>query len=372
MATLPVMRVQASTFQTDRADLAKWRLHQQPLAAGDGEVLVRVEHFALTANNITYGVAGDSIGYWRFFPAEDPWGCIPVWGFGRVLDSRHGEVPVGERLYGYFPMSTHVLLTPDDVRRGSLVDGAEHRRGLPAVYNQYARTAADPAYDPAREAEQMLYRPLFTTSFLLDDFLDDNDFFAAGNVILTSASSKTAVGLAHLLHQHRRDRCRVVGLTSAGNRDFVSGLGCYHEVYAYQDVARLPVAPSVMVDMAGSGPVRAAVHGHLRDELKHSCAVGATPWDADSIGQGAESLPGPRPEMFFAPARIGKRLEEWGAAGYQARLAAAWEDFLAAVSGWIRVEAGRGPEALAGTYAAFIRGTSDPAAGYVMSLHEDH
>ena len=48
----------------------------------DGEVLARIDRFALTANNVTYGVMGERIGYWKFFPVEaEEDGIIPVWGF---------------------------------------------------------------------------------------------------------------------------------------------------------------------------------------------------------------------------------------------------------------------------------------------------
>lgn len=360
-------------FQSERANLQNWRFVESELGGpGAGEVLVRIDHFALTANNITYGVAGDAIGYWQFFPVDDVWGAIPVWGFGAVIESNHPGVPVGERLYGYFPMGTHLVLKPENVSRGGLVDGAAHRSGLPVVYNQYTRVKNDPAYDPDREAEQMLYRPLFTTSFFLDDFLLDNGFFDATNVILTSASSKTSLGLAHLLHRNRGEHCRVIGLTSAGNRAFVEGLGCYDAVYTYDRVGGLPIEPSVMVDMAGSGIVRNAVHGHLQDSLKYSCAVGATHWDAASIGGADRSLPGPKPEMFFAPSQIQKRLAEWGSEKFNELMAEAWQGFIGASSDWIQVEAGRGPDALAAIYGAFLDGKADPARGYVLSLQPEH
>ena len=39
-----------------------------PTDCDAGQVLLRIDRFALTANNVTYGVAGDQIGYWQFFP----------------------------------------------------------------------------------------------------------------------------------------------------------------------------------------------------------------------------------------------------------------------------------------------------------------
>ena len=43
-----------------------------------GQVLFRVDRFAFTANNISYALAGDMLGYWRFFPTVEGWGRLPV------------------------------------------------------------------------------------------------------------------------------------------------------------------------------------------------------------------------------------------------------------------------------------------------------
>ena len=371
------MTIESLTLQSERAHdagvhLANTRFVRATLAEpGPGQIIVRIDGFALTANNITYGVAGDSIGYWQFFPAPQPWGCIPVWGFAEVVESNHPDIACGERFYGYYPMSSHAVLEPARVTPQGFFDGVEHRASLPPVYNQYLNVATDPGYDPDREAEQMLYRPLFTTSFFLDDFLEEQNFFDAGNVILTSASSKTSLGLAHLLHSNRRDRCRVIGLTSTGNRAFVESVGCYDEVLGYEEVDRLAVEPSVMVDMAGSGKVRAAVHGRLRDALRYSCAVGATHWDAATIGAGTQKLPGPKPTMFFAPSQIQKRNKEWGREAVAECIAVAWRGFLPTAADWIRVVRLEGEADLLSTYQAFLDGRADPACGYVMRLTSD-
>jgi hypothetical protein len=70
---------------------------------------------------------------------------------------------------------------------------------------------------------QALLRPLFITSWLIDDFLADNDFFGARVMLLSSASSKTAYGTAFQLAQ--RDGIEVVGLTSPGNVAFCESPG---------------------------------------------------------------------------------------------------------------------------------------------------
>ena len=160
-----------------------------PLA--EGQARVRVESFALTANNITYAALGDMLNYWQFFPTgEAGWGIVPVWGFGTVVQSLHPAVAVGERLYGYWPMASQAVLSPERVTPMGFSDGAPHRAGLHAVYNHYLRTSTDGLYRADNEDVQALLRPLFITSWLIDDFLADQQFFGARRMLLSSASSK--------------------------------------------------------------------------------------------------------------------------------------------------------------------------------------
>ncbi|MCZ9677376.1 DUF2855 family protein, partial [Pseudomonas aeruginosa] len=226
-----------------------------PEALAEGQALLAVGEFALTANNVTYAALGDALRYWEFFPAGEGLGIVPVWGFAEVLASRCPGVEPGERFYGYYPMASHLLVAPAQVRGSGFVDASEHRRNLPSVYNQYLRCSSDPLYRASDEALQMLLRPLFTTSFLLDDFLAEHAFFGATDLLLSSASSKTAIGLAFLLQRNRAQRgqdYRIVGLTSAGNRAFVEGLGCYDEVLAYDRLDALDASGDALsVDFAG-------------------------------------------------------------------------------------------------------------------------
>ena len=98
----------------DRKDLRRTTLvpADPDIVLADGEALLAVESFALTANNITYGAVGDQVGYWKFFPAPDGLGRIPVWGFARVVRSSAADAPVGLRLFGYWPMSRMIQASP--------------------------------------------------------------------------------------------------------------------------------------------------------------------------------------------------------------------------------------------------------------------
>ena len=333
-----------------------------------GEARVRIDAFALTANNITYAAFGDAMKYWQFFPTdEDGWGSIPVWGFGDVVQSLHPGVAVGERLYGYFPMASGVVLSPVKLSPQGFTDGAAHRAALHGVYNQYLRVSADPFYTPATEHLQSLLRPLFITSWLIDDFMDSKAFFGARTMLLSSASSKTAYGTAFQLIQ--RPGIEVIGLTSAANKAFCESLGCYSRVLTYDELDQVAAdAACVYVDFAGNAGLRRQIHARFAN-LKYSCSIGGT--HVDQLGSGKD-LAGPRPVLFFAPAQIEKRVGDWGAAEFGRRMVAAWHAFLARVMNadapWVSVVEHQGADAVTAAYALVLAGRGDPRVGYVLSL----
>ena len=359
--------VTCTDFLVRKDDLHQTRFAERELPPlEEGEVLLKVDRFAFTANNITYAVFGESMAYWQFFPASDAaWGRIPVWGFADVLESRHADVTKGERLYGYLPMSTHLVIAPGRVSEGLITDAAPHRAALPSIYNTYNRVLKDPGYDPKHEAEQALLRPLFTTSFLIEDFLADNDYFGASAVVLSSASSKTAIGVAH--QAKLRGQVQVIGLTSAGNVAFVERTGSYDRVLPYATALQeMPATQkTVFVDMAGNGQLLHDIHHHFGDALVYSCMVGGTHWDQRAT---QHALPGAKPTFFFAPTQAKKRGADWGAGGVESHVGAAWKPFLAVVSRWLEVSQCRGPVSIAETYEETLAGKTPPAAGQFLSF----
>jgi hypothetical protein len=337
-----------------------------------GEARLRIDHFALTANNITYAVAGESLKYWQFFPAPEGWGCVPVWGFATVVESACEGVPVHERLYGYLPMATHLVVQPTRVNAGGFVDGAAHRAELPPLYNHLQRCAADPGWRADREAEQALLRPLFVTSFLIDDFFADTSFFGAQQLLLSSASSKTAYGTAFCLAQ-RTDRPRIVGLTSPRNIEFTRSLGCYDEVLSYEHLTTLKTVPSAYIDFSGDAALRRTVHEHFKESLVFSSAIGATHWQ--TFGAKTGPLPGAKPQFFFAPSQAQKRMapapEGWGREGFQQRLGTAWMAFMRPVtqanSPWLQVQRENGTAAMQARYLELLEGRNDPRVGLILA-----
>jgi hypothetical protein len=349
----------------DRTDLTSTSLVDVPTPEiGDGQVLLRVDRVGMTANNVTYAVFGDAMHYWDFFPASDHWGRVPLWGFCEVEASNAPGVEVGTRLYGYLPTSSHLVVEPAVDKGGpdarGFRDASAHRQALPSPYNGLTTTSADPAYERSREDLQVLYRPLFMTSFMLADFLQDNGFFGAENVVLSSASSKTSYGTAFLL-----DGIRTVGLTSGGNAAFTSSLGCYDQVTSYGDL-QLPEGPTVYVDVAGDAGLRRRVHESA--ELVHSAVVGAAHHDAAPDLAAQELLPGPRPAFFFAPDQMRKRYADWGPDGVEGEHAKAWARFAPVVEDWVDVTVGTGPEGLRSAWLEVLAGGVPPRVGHVIQL----
>lgn len=356
------MSTKIREFVVSRADLSQSKWVERTAEVEDGQILVEIEKFAFTANNITYAVAGDMLNYWSFFPAEGGWGKIPVWGYARVVQSKNADIAEGERIYGYLPMATHLVMQPEKVSAGNFLDLYKQRRELHPVYNSYSRGNAPGPHDDL----QPVLRPLYTTSFLIDDWLADNDFFGARQALLLSASSKTGLGLAFGLHKRRPQGPKVIGVTSPRNSAFVEGLGCYDQTITYGTIATLDKSvPTLVVDFAGDGDVLAAVHNHFEDNLVESTQVGLSHWDS---ARPPASLPGAKPHLFFAPDQIRKRTSDWGQQGFDQKLGESWNEYAARAGDWFTIERGKGEDVIAHVYAEMLAGRIDPSEGHILSL----
>jgi NADPH:quinone reductase-like Zn-dependent oxidoreductase len=332
---------------------------------GPGEILLAIEQFAVTANNVTYAAMGDAMKYWDFFPAPDGFGIVPVWGHAHVAASNVEGFALGERVYGYLPMASHLVVSPGAVRPGSFADTAPHRQHLAAVYNQYRRLAADPGHHPTREDIRSVFEPLFMTSWLIERMFARENWHGADTLVMTSASSKTALALAHVAKAQSPEIARI-GLTSAGNIDFVRGTGLYDRVLPYDGIGAMTGANAVSVDFAGNGAVLRSVHGALGVGLKYSCLVGLTHWE-DRGGAGAD-LPGPKPILFFAPAHMANMLAELGGEGFGRAVATSWNAFAEDAEKMVKIAPIEGLLAGAEAFKAAVHGDAKPNVGIVVRL----
>ncbi len=354
----------AQTVWVSKAELGTTTIRDDEIAPlGEHEARLRVESFAVTANNITYAVIGDMFRYWDFFPAEPGFGIVPMWGHAIIEDSRHPDLPVGDRVYGYLPMGTHLVVLADHVTATGFVDAAAHRQPMSPFYSQYSRLSADPEHDPAREDARMLFGPLFKTGFLIETMMARENWFGAEAVVMTSASSKTAMALAHCARL-ASPQVKRIGLTSATNMAFVQSTGLYDEVISYDTCRQLRPLPAVVVDFAGNANILRTVHEALGDCLKYSSLVGATHVEGRS-GSG-DPLPGPAPVLFFAPDHATATIKELGPKGFAEAVGKSWADFVAATDGFVTVDHRDGVEAAAEAYRTTLAGKADPAVGIVV------
>jgi hypothetical protein len=298
-------------------------------------------------------------------------------------------------------MSSFAVLHPVQVTSSDFIDGAPHRKSLAAVYNQYLLCSEDPFYTPITEEAMIVLRPLFFTSWLLVDFFTRHTFFGANSMIISSASSKTSIGLAFCLQKQRRDeQLQIIGLTSHRNLGFVKSLQLYDLIVLYDNFERIldSTQPACFVDMAGNTTVTSRLHHHYRDNLKHTCLVGAA-----HVGQGgkpASKLPGPRPKFFFAPSWTAQRIVELGRSngndqsfnlsikrrGLEILLHNVLLDYQRFVRwsmnigtsrrgrekddgpGWLHMKSYNGPQQVAKGYSACLNGQIGPDTAIIMSL----
>jgi hypothetical protein len=371
-----------------RSSIGEAEVHEEPVTdLGDGEIRLRVDRFAVTANNISYAGAGDLLGYWDFFPSTDPstWGRVPAVGYAEIVESRHPDLALGGRYHGWFPMAETVTFTATATRDGFRDDGS-HRQAHAPIYRAYTRTDLDPLDPRAHgddaddgEDRHALLRVLLLTGFLADEFFADSGgataggaapFFGAEQVVVLSASSKTAIGFAQRAAQ--RDGLAVVGVTSARNAPFVASLGWYDTVVTYDAIddadAGVPLVDSVVIDMAGNPDVLAAVHQRLGERIKHSMMIGRSHHDAVPSAN-AGSLPGPQPQFFFAPTELDRLVESWGGAEYRRRTTEATHEFIDASRRWMTIDERRGPDGPASAWEAVYGGEIGPDVGVIASFH---
>ncbi len=365
MATIKALDFLVNTQNLQDAQLVE-KTYAEELSPN--EVLLRIDKFSFTSNNITYGVAGERMNYWKFFPTRKGFGIIPAWGFADVMISNHPDIQVGQRFYGYYPMSSHLVVTVNHSTKKGFVDAAEHRQALPTIYNFYTDTAQDHAHTPQTEDLISLFRPLFVTSFLIDDHLSEQNFYGATQIVLTSASSKTAQALAFLLARRKKAHnlnFNLVGLTSKTNLPFVEQLGWYDQTLAYEQIEHLDEQDKfVVVDFAGNHNTQFRLQSRLKDHLLYNCLVGLADWQNM---RGEPPLPR-KGEFFFAPTYAEKRQQLWGLAEFQQKVSTAWQQFVTSVHSHIAIGEPIGADKLEQLYLDMLNGSVDPRLGNMVSL----
>ena len=308
-----VQTARVTDFLVSRKDIRETRIEEsEPPALEPGQALLAVDSFGLTANNVTYAVFGDLMSYWDFFPRRGRLGARADVGFRR----RGGERGRGSRrraraCYGYLPPSSHLVVTPSASTTRGFIDASPHRKELPGTYQRYSLTGVGPVLPRGHRG----------------------------------AADAAAAAVLHLVPDRRPAGRR--GPDGEGARD--------HRQRLEQDGDRrgLPPRPARGRGPGGphlagqrgvrGGPRHLRPHGHLRRRRlararssdagghrrrRRRAPGGAHPFrrrpgvqhdgGRDPLGGdgrgGRGRAAGPAAGVFFAPDRVEKRSEDWGAA----------------------------------------------------------
>ncbi len=341
----------------------KWQSREEML--GDGQVRLKLDAFALTSNNATYAAFGGApLFYWNFFPTGDEeWGRVPVWGFATVAESNVDAISPGRRVYGYFPISESLIVEPAKIDAAKFVDGAAHRLPMSPIYNQYSFNDHDPAYVEGTEAEQMLFRPLYQTGWMICDCIVQSAP-AIQTAVISSASSKTALATAQGL---QNKGVKTIGLTSAGNLEYVKGSDLYDQVLTYDDVANTETeGNAAYIDFTGRPALTKAVHDACGMALTRSLIIGATDWEADKTPP--VDMPGPQPEFFFVPDYIAGRLKETKPGDLLGAMMVDLKTFYTASHKFVTPEVVQGPDNIDQAWRDTVDGKVAPQRGLICKF----
>lgn len=360
---------QRTELHVNRSSIGETRLVESGLdELAEGHIRLDVDHFALTANNITYAQFGDMLDYWNFFPVasddHQQWGKVPAMGWGRIVESNVAGLDVGGRYYGWFPMATSVDIQAV-LRRSGFRDDGLNRAKHAEAYRNFAHTESDGLYSGIDdEHRHELLRGLYITGFLIDYFFVSQSYFGVSQAIVLSASSKTALGYASRARE-TSPHIRLVGVTSSSNRMFVDNTGAYDQVVTYEDLDSIDETASVIVDMAGSGSAVRSLHSRLGERIAHSMVVGKSHHGAAQ----AKVEGGPQPSMFFAPTSMDVCLAEWGADGYAERTRSGLVAFINNSQTWLTINEHVGADAVQEAWRVLHAGSVDPSVGLIASLN---
>ncbi|HMV42286.1 MAG TPA: DUF2855 family protein [Leptospiraceae bacterium] len=359
---------QSIIFKISKDEFTKTEFTQKEFPTlQEGQILLEIYKFAFTANNITYVNLGESVGYWNFFPEKDNWGVVPVWGFGKVIESKNENIPIGEKFYGYYPTASHVVLNPNNVKENGFVDSSEHRSKLPSLYNYYSNVQNDTLYTEDTENIQLIYRPLFTTAFLIKEMILSNKIYNAKSILLTSASSKTGLALADLLFYNRNKDFSfdIIGLTSERNLNFIKNLEYFQNVFHYKKIDAIPKEDVCIIDFSGNKNILSELNSHFGEKLKFLSLVGMVHWEEKLDKQ--DSING---TVFFAPTQIKKTMKELGPKNFQKNLSDEYNQFIHKTKDWIQFEEINNAEKFKELYLNILSGKTSPEKGYIVSLNK--
>lgn len=391
----------------------------KPLDCPSNHVLIKVDRFGFSANNVTYQALAEHphFRYFDFHPAPEckassvspkTHGLIPVWGFGTIAKSSHPKIQDGERVYGYFAPARYLLvsLSSSEVTKFSFYVSRPHLPADRRPYNQILRCSADPQYISTSTAEDitMLYRPLFWTSYWCEDWIHCSNYRAGvSHILVSSASSKTAFCLAYLIGKRIRraeisENTNIIGLTSKGNVDFTKRLELYHEVLDYDSFTSTHSFQGgkdsrwLYVDVAGNEKLNKRINEHFASpytgklvanivlgltNLQPSTAnttpkkLGTNPFNVSGTSDTTNTSTSafwPREEFFFMPEWLDIRRHQIPVLEIFRLQNQAWKELMEDCTGWVELKRVYGATGVEEAYRKLSKEGLGPDKGLIWSL----
>ena len=341
-----------TTLLITKAAISNCRLAQVPLKKAQS--VFEIKELAFTANNVTYALCGESLRYWSFYPYSENEGILPAWGYAECIEPGESSLQRGQLFYGYWPAAKLAGLSLSNFSNKRAVENSEGRSSLPLVYNSY-ELVDDESHPVSLRPYIPTLQPLFATSFLLFHWLVDDSFFEADEIVVTSASSKTALALAWLHQQHPGHKPKLTALTSKANEEFTASTGFYERVLTYDNLSFRNKNQVFVVDFLGSPGFLQELTSSLGSQLIKVSLVGATNWQASGEIKDIDKA-----SFFFAPVQVRRRMKKWGALQTQNRLQKELIDFAGFAQGLFSLREVKGAEHLKVCYEQVVSAQQNP------------
>ena len=328
----------------------------------EGAVLLRVQRFGLSSNNLASALSPGLESSWpRMFAATQGQGRLPVWGYAEVVASNRAGYEPGMGFYGYFPMSRFVMLH----------SGQQTAGGCEFDHTFFSGGGSDVSMASVENLSdvdlQILLRPLLSTGFLIAQELMESQFWHTRQIIVTCASSKTAIGLAYFLQDYflregLSNAPQIIGLTAENHLGFVRQNTHFDQALSYEQFRLLDPCDSVLVDFSGNYRIRGLLHYFLKDRLIHAYGLGSCHWQAPPTG----AQPVPDPEYFSALSFYQQRLQK--AERLNQQFQQRWGGACQAFNHWLEPKLVEGVEEVRWVYEQMLAGKARPTTGYLCQL----
>lgn len=210
----------------------------------------------------------------------------------------------------------------------------------------------------------------------MEDSLNETNYRGLKNILISSASSKTAFLVAYRILL-RRDapggsrKLKIIGLTSRSNLEYTRGLALYDQVFSYDQVTSIPKVSRVdnclYIDVSGDQS--------LNKSIARSIAPKLTIWlGMTSVGGGNPSrFTGAKGntdghEYFFMPEWFAVRLKQLGPKALKEMQKTAWAQLMEDCPSWVKIGTYRGEGQVLDAYLKTLKGGVRPDRGQILTL----